>query len=224
MELLSTSIHGVHLIVPVVHRDHRGWFHRSYDEAVLAAAGLPVHWPQQNASRSLLGVVRGMHVRVGAGESKIVRCEHGAIDDVVVDVRPGSPTFLRQERFRLDDVDHRQVYLPAGVAHGYQALTDVVLVCYLHSEPYAAAERNARFATTTRTSPCRGPSPPWSSPARDAAAPLLADFLADLPRPDRVRFRASGSLAPSAAPHSPDPAVRDHKEERGGDGMGRADH
>lgn len=147
---------------------------------MLAAAGLPVHWPQHNASRSLLGVVRGMHVRVGRGESKIVRCEHGAIDDVVVDVRPGSPTFLRQERFRLDDVDHRQLYLPPGVSHGYQALTDIALVCYLHSESYVPGEEQS-FRHDDPALAITWPVTPVVTSDRDAAAPLLADFLATLP-------------------------------------------
>lgn len=177
MQILPTSIAGVHCIVPVVHRDHRGWFHRSFDEAILAAAGLPVHWPQHNASQSLLGVVRGMHVRVGQGESKIVRCEHGAIDDVVIDVRPDSLTFRRQVRFRLDADDHRQLYLPPGVAHGYQALTDVAVVCYLHSAPYVADEERS-FRHDDPALAITWSIKPAVTSDRDAAAPLLADFLA----------------------------------------------
>lgn len=176
MDIQPTSIHGVHLIVPVVHRDHRGWFHRSYEEAAFAAAGLPVHWPQHNASRSLLGVVRGMHVRAGHGESKIVRCEHGAVDDVVVDIRPDSPTFRRQQRFRLDDVDHHQLYLPPGVAHGYQALTDVALVCYLHSAPYDPAEERS-FRHDDPSLAITWPIAPVITSDRDATAPLLDDLL-----------------------------------------------
>lgn len=143
---------------------------------MLAAAGLPVRWPQHNSSRSLRGVVRGMHVRVGRGESKIVRCEHGAIDDVVVDVRPDSPSFRRQERFRLDDEQHHQLYLPPGVAHGYQALTDVALVCYLHSERYDPAEERA-FRHDDPELGITWPVAPVITSERDAAAPTLAAFL-----------------------------------------------
>jgi dTDP-4-dehydrorhamnose 3,5-epimerase len=177
MEIRSTSIHGVHVLVPIVHRDHRGWFHRSFDDDVLAEAGLPVHWPQHNSSLSRRGVVRGMHVRVGQGESKIVRCEHGAIDDVVVDVRPGSPTFLRQERFRLDDELHHQLLLPPGVAHGYQALTDAALVCYLHSARYVAEEERAFRHDDPELGIAWAVRPVVTSD-RDAAAPTLAEFLA----------------------------------------------
>lgn len=144
---------------------------------MLAAAGLPVHWPQHNSSRSLRGVVRGMHVRIGRGESKIVRCEHGAIDDVVVDVRPSSPTFLRQERFRLDDEQHHQLYLPPGVAHGYQALTDVALVCYLHSERYVPDEERS-FRHDDPELAITWPLDPIVISDRDAAAPTLAEHLA----------------------------------------------
>ncbi len=148
---------------------------------MLAAAGLPVRWPQHNSSRSLRGVVRGMHVRTGKGEAKIVRCEHGAIDDVVVDARPGSPTFCRQERFRLDDEEHHQLYLPPGVAHGYQALTDVALVCYLHSERYVPGEELA-FRHDDPALGIEWPVAPVVVSERDAAAPLLADVLAALGR------------------------------------------
>jgi len=120
-----------------------------------------------------------MHVRVGRGESKIVRCEHGAIDDVVVDVRPDSPTFLRQERFRLDDELHHQLYLPPGVAHGYQALTDIALVCYVHSERYVADEERS-FRHDDPALGIRWPVEPVIVSERDAAAPLLDDFVATL--------------------------------------------
>ena len=118
-----------------------------------------------------------MHVRVGQGESKIVRCEHGAIDDVVVDVRPDSPTFLRQERFRLDADVHHQIYLPPGVAHGYQAVAEVALVCYLHSAPYAPDEERA-FRHDDPALAITWPVRPVVTSERDATAPLLADFLA----------------------------------------------
>jgi dTDP-4-dehydrorhamnose 3,5-epimerase len=121
-----------------------------------------------------------MHVRVGRGESKIVRCEHGAIDDVVVDIRPGSPTFRRQERFRLDDELHQQLYLPPGVAHGYQALTDVALVCYLHSERYVPDEERA-FRHDDPALGIRWTVEPVITSERDADASLLDDFLRTVP-------------------------------------------
>ena len=75
-------------------------------------------------SRSAKGVIRGLHVRVGAGENKLVRCSAGAIFDVVVDLRPSSPTFRRWLSFDLDGDNQRSLYIPAGCAHGFQALTE----------------------------------------------------------------------------------------------------
>ena len=130
MQVVQTELDGVLLFEPTPHRDARGFFSRTSDNAVLAAAGIDPTFPQDSQSRSVRGVVRGMHGRLGRGEAKLVRCAHGAVFDVVVDARPESPTFGRWASFTLDDESMRSVYIPRGFLHGFQALTDVADTCY----------------------------------------------------------------------------------------------
>lgn len=144
MHLEELSIPGVFLVRPEPFRDDRGFFVRTMDADAFAAVGVDVsRWVQANQSRSRGGVVRGLHVRSHGGEAKTVRCARGAIFDVAVDLRPGSPAFGRWLGVRLDDVDHHQLYLPPGVGHGFAALTDPVDVCYTHSARYDPAEEVA---------------------------------------------------------------------------------
>ena len=97
----------------------------------MRAAGLdPAAFVQHSLSRSVRGVVRGLHVRRGDGEAKLVRCSYGAIFDVIVDLRPASPTYRNWESFELRDDEQVTLYVPAGCAHGLQALTDPADVSY----------------------------------------------------------------------------------------------
>ncbi|MFD7158628.1 dTDP-4-dehydrorhamnose 3,5-epimerase family protein [Kribbella sp. NPDC059898] len=116
---------------PAPHRDERGFFSRTFDRDVVKTAGLdPDAFVQDSISRSRRGVVRGMHVRSGRGEAKLVRCSYGAVFDVVVDLRPGSPTYRNRETFELTGENQVTVYVPAGCAHGFQALTEPADVSY----------------------------------------------------------------------------------------------
>ena len=124
-------IAGALLFRPVPHRDERGFFCRTFDADVVRAAGLdPAAFVQHSLSRSVRGVVRGLHVRRGNGEAKLVRCSYGAIFDVIVDLRPASPTYRNWESFELRDDEQVTLYVPAGCAHGFQALTDPADVSY----------------------------------------------------------------------------------------------
>ncbi|RYP85566.1 dTDP-4-dehydrorhamnose 3,5-epimerase [Nocardioides guangzhouensis] len=125
MEFMPTGIPGLVRFRPTPHRDERGFFSRTFDAEVARDAGVdPDSFVQDSMSRSALGVVRALHLRVGRGEAKLVRCSHGRIFDVVVDLRPGSPTYGRWESFDLDGDTQESIYIPAGCAHGFQALTD----------------------------------------------------------------------------------------------------
>lgn len=124
-------IAGAILFLPEPHVDERGFFSRTFDADVAREAGIaPDGFLQDSQSRSALGVVRGMHLRTGQGEAKLVRCSYGAVFDVIVDLRPGSPTFRNWESFELRDDTQTSLYVPAGCAHGFQALTDPADVCY----------------------------------------------------------------------------------------------
>jgi len=144
MQVRSTSIAGVLVFVPTPHYDDRGFFTRTFDADVAAAHGLdPASFAQDSQSRSRSGVLRGLHVRSGRGETKLVRCARGAIHDVVVDARPDSSTFGRFETFRLDDEEFWHLYIPQGLLHGFQVLTEYADVCYRIDRPHDPSEDRA---------------------------------------------------------------------------------
>lgn len=124
-------ITGALLFKPTAHADERGFFCRTFDADVMRAAGIdPSGFVQDSVSRSAIGVVRGLHVRRGDGEAKLVRCSHGAIFDVVLDLRPDSPTYRNWESFQLSGSEQVSLYVPAGCAHGFQAVSDPSDVSY----------------------------------------------------------------------------------------------
>ena len=120
MEQLPTRLQGPVLIQPRVFGDERGFFTETYRASVLAEQfGIDDNFVQDNHSRSTRGVVRGIHFQIGAGAAKLVRCGRGAIVDVLVDLRRGSPTFGEWEAFELDDERQRLLYVPIGFGHGF---------------------------------------------------------------------------------------------------------
>jgi dTDP-4-dehydrorhamnose 3,5-epimerase len=131
MRWSSTRIAGVLEFTPTPHVDDRGFFSRTFDADVAREAGIDSDGlVQDSMSRSRRGVVRGLHVRLGDGESKLVRCSSGRVFDVVVDLRPGSPTYGEWLSVVLDGEQQNSVYIPAGCAHGFQALTEAADTAY----------------------------------------------------------------------------------------------
>lgn len=145
MKIRPLAIAGAWEITPVPHTDPRGMFLEWVRHDRLAeAVGRPVRLAQGNLSVSARGVVRGIHYAdVPPGQAKYVTCVRGAVWDVVVDLRRGSPTFGRWEPVRLDDVDRRAVYLAEGLGHGFCALTDDATVAYLCSTVYNPSAEHA---------------------------------------------------------------------------------
>jgi dTDP-4-dehydrorhamnose 3,5-epimerase len=140
LEFRRTSLHDVTVIEPEPMQDERGWFVRVFAAVAYRRAGIDhTELVQENQSRSRRRTIRGLHTRSRLGEDKLVRCARGEIYDVVVDLRPFSPTFLRWADFRLDDRAHHQIYIPAGCAHGFQALSEFADVCYRVSAYYDAS-------------------------------------------------------------------------------------
>lgn len=181
VKALNTTLPGVIVIEPVIHGDSRGFFQETYREDVLARLGISDRFVQDNHSRSARGVIRGMHFQGGEHpQAKLVRCARGAILDVVVDIRRGSPTFGRWEAQVLDDERGLQVYCPVGFAHGFQVLSDVADVVYRCSEYYAPAdELSLAFNDPTLAIAWQDISPVVSE--RDRAAPYLAAVADRLP-------------------------------------------
>lgn len=135
MHTLPTRIPGPALIQPFVYGDDRGFFAETYRREWHAEAGIPpeLDFVQDNHSRSVRGVVRGLHFHTGMGAAKLVRCARGKIFDVVVDLRWGSPTFGQWEGFELDDERLRVLYVPIGFAHGFCVVSDEADVVYKQS-------------------------------------------------------------------------------------------
>lgn len=172
-----SAISGALLFVPTPHVDERGFFSRTFDAEVVAAAGLdPAAFVQDSVSRSARGVIRGLHLRSGAGEAKLVRCSYGSIFDVVVDLRPHSPTFRNWESFVLGDDAQVSLYVPAGCAHGFQALTEPADVAYRIDRPHNPAE-DVTIAFDDPELAIPWPLPPSAVSPRDRTAPLLAVVL-----------------------------------------------
>jgi dTDP-4-dehydrorhamnose 3,5-epimerase len=180
MQRLETTLEGPVLVEPTVYGDARGFFHETYRRNVYGELGIPEEYVQDNHSRSRHGVVRGMHFQVGSGMAKLVRCARGAILDVLVDIRRGSPTFGQWEGFELTDENLRQVYCPIGFAHGFCVTSEVADVLYKCSTYYdEGLERGIRF-----DDPDVGidwPDVGLIPSERDANAPRLAEVEAELP-------------------------------------------
>src|SRR5918992_5759124 len=146
MKRLETRLDGPILIEPRVIGDERGFFCETYRRSVFSELGIPEEMVQDNHSRSGRGIVRGMHFQIGEGAAKLVRCARGAIVDVMVDIRRGSPTFGQWEGFELTDENLRQVYCPIGFAHGFCVLSELADVMYKQA-PYwdESLERGIKY-------------------------------------------------------------------------------
>jgi dTDP-4-dehydrorhamnose 3,5-epimerase len=174
MEKLPTRLDGPVLVRPTVHGDERGFFVETYRRSVYAELGIAEEFVQDNQSRSRRGVVRGMHFQ--PGQAKLVRCARGEILDVLVDIRPGSPTFGEWEGVVLSDTNGEQLYCPDGFAHGFAVLSEVADVVYKVSSYYdPAIESGFRY-----DDPAVGidwPADVDLTPSeRDSTAPTLAEL------------------------------------------------
>jgi dTDP-4-dehydrorhamnose 3,5-epimerase len=170
------AIAGAFEVTPRPYADPRGRFVEFYRfDALREAVGHSLTLAQGNLSVSVRGAVRGVHFTdVPPGQAKYVQCVRGAVLDVVVDVRVGSPTFGRWVAVRLDDADHRAVYIAEGLGHAACALTDGATLAYLCSSVYAPA----RDCVVHPLDPGLGIDWPVASPllsTKDAAAPTLAE-------------------------------------------------
>lgn len=180
MHVTDTTLPGVKLIQPVVHRDDRGFFLETYHHRRYAEAGVPDVFVQDNHSRSVRGTVRGLHLQRSKLQAKLIRVILGEIFDVAVDVRVGSPTFGQWTASNLSDANAHQLFVPGGFAHGFAVVSDVAEVEYKCSAFYDAADEiSIRF-----DDPAIGIAWPVSSPilsGRDAGAALLANLVDRLP-------------------------------------------
>ena len=171
--------------------DERGFFARMFDRDEFERRGLATSFPQVSLSYSRLeGTLRGLHYQVApAPEAKLVRCTRGAMHDVVVDLRPGSPTFLRHAAVELSADSHRAIYIPAMCAHGFQALENDTETLYHIDNVYVPeAARGLRYDDPALA--ISWPLPVTVISAKDEAWPLLSTSLktsGEAPRPSPHR-------------------------------------
>lgn len=138
MKVTPTAIPDVLLIEPKVFGDARGFFFESFNQKSFnEATGLDVNFVQDNHSRSSKGVLRGLHYQVQQPQGKLVRVVRGAVFDVAVDIRKGSPTFGRWVGAELSEDNHRQFWVPAGFAHGFLVLSESADFLYKTTDYYA---------------------------------------------------------------------------------------
>ncbi len=138
MEIIKTDIEGPVILEPKVFRDSRGYFFESYNKEVFDRLVGPVDFVQDNESCSTRGVMRGLHFqRPPFTQAKLVRCVRGAVLDVAVDIRKGSPTYGRYVAVELTEENHRQFFVPRGFAHGFAVLSDVAVFQYKCDNYYA---------------------------------------------------------------------------------------
>jgi dTDP-4-dehydrorhamnose 3,5-epimerase len=177
---LETKLDGVVLIEPVVHGDERGFMLESYSRDAWRELGVEVDFVQHNHSRSSKGTLRGIHFQTEPGQAKLVRCPRGAILDVAVDLRRGSPTYGQWEAHVLDDVSHRQLFVPVGFGHGFAVLSDVADVAYQVSSYYDPATEAGIAWDDPEVAVDWQVSEPLLS-ERDKNAPKLAEIRDELP-------------------------------------------
>lgn len=137
MEIIQTPIEGLLIIEPRVFKDQRGYFFESYSQREFDEKVGPIRFVQDNESMSSYGVMRGLHFqRPPYTQSKLVRCVKGAVLDVAVDIRRGSPTYGQHVAVELTEENHRQFFIPKGFAHGFAVLSEAAVFQYKCDEFY----------------------------------------------------------------------------------------
>lgn len=174
-EFEKLPLAGAVLVKPRVFSDARGFFVETYKKAEFAASGISAEFVQDNHSKSSKGVLRGLHYQRGAAaQGKLVRCTAGAILDVGVDIRQGSPTFGRWLSAELTAANAHMLYLPPGFAHGFLVLSETAEMIYKCTTEYAPAQEGGIIWNDPEIGVKWGVETPLLS-ARDAALPSLKD-------------------------------------------------
>jgi dTDP-4-dehydrorhamnose 3,5-epimerase len=138
MPFIETGFPGLLVFEPMVFDDSRGFFYEAYNEKIFGGAGITNRFVQDNQSRSTYGVIRGLHYQVAPfAQSKLVRALVGSILDVVVDIRKGSPAYGKAFSIELSADNKKQLFIPAGFAHGFSVLSDVAEVLYKCDQFYS---------------------------------------------------------------------------------------
>lgn len=181
MEILKTAIEGIVIIEPKIFRDARGYFFESFSMREFNEKVAPVTFVQDNESYSSYGVIRGLHFQKPPyTQAKLVRVIKGAVLDIAVDIRKGSPTYGQHVAVELTGENHRQLFIPHGFAHGFSVLSEEVLFQYKCDNYYAPQSEGGILWND----PCLGID--WRIPAekailseKDFKHPLFKDYVSD---------------------------------------------
>jgi len=178
VKILQSSLPGCVVIEPVVHGDSRGFFFETWNAERYGVQGLPDRFVQSNVSRSERGVLRGLHYQWPRPQGKLVTVLEGEVYDVAVDIRRGSPTFGRWEAFILSAENRRQLWVPAGFAHGFAVLSQTALFNYLCTDVYVK-EADATIRWNDADLAVDWPISAPSLSTKDEHAPFLRDVAED---------------------------------------------
>ena len=178
MNIIKTALEGVVIIEPRIFEDPRGYFFESYSERDFNTQVREVRFVQDNESMSGYGVMRGLHFqRPPFTQSKLVRCVKGAVLDVAVDIRKGSPTYGRHVAVELTEDNHRQFFVPRGFAHGFAVLSDTAIFQYKCDNFYAPqADGGISILDDSLGIDWRIPTDKAILSEKDTKHPLLKDF------------------------------------------------
>lgn len=178
MEIIKTDIEGLLIIEPKIFKDTRGYFFESFSQREFEEKIGPIHFVQDNESMSSYGVMRGLHFqRPPYTQSKLVRCVKGAVLDVAVDVRVGSPTYGKHVAVELTEENHRQFFIPKGFAHGFAVLSETAVFQYKCDEFYhPEADGGISIMDETLGIDWRIPSIDAILSEKDKHHPLLKEF------------------------------------------------
>lgn len=178
MEVIQTNIEGVVIIEPRLFKDDRGYFFESYSERDFNRQIGEIHFVQDNESKSSYGVMRGLHFqRPPFTQSKLVRCVKGAVLDVAVDIRKGSPTYGQHVAVELTEDNHRQFFIPKGFAHGFAVLSPEAIFQYKCDNFYhPEADGGISILDTSLSIDWRIPTDHAILSEKDTNHPLLKDF------------------------------------------------
>lgn len=178
MNVIQTGIEGVVIIEPRIFKDERGYFFESFSQREFDEKVFPVTFVQDNESMSSFGVMRGLHFqRPPYAQSKLLRCVEGAVLDVAVDIRKGSPTYGRHVAVELTGDNHRQLFIPRGFAHGFAVLSETAVCQYKCDNFYAPqSEGGISILDDTLAIDWRIPEKDVILSGKDSRYPLLRDF------------------------------------------------
>ena len=179
MNVIPTSIDGLLILEPRVFRDSRGYFFESFSQREFDEKIGPITFVQDNESMSTRGVMRGLHFqRPPYTQSKLVRCVKGAVLDVAVDIRKGSPTYGQHVAVELTDDNYRQFFIPKGFAHGFAVLSDIAIFQYKCDEFYhPESEAGISILDDSLNIDWHIPSDKAILSDKDTRNPLFKDFI-----------------------------------------------